>query len=365
MSLTVDIRSDFEAFHLAASFQSGGGVTAVFGRSGSGKTSIVNAIAGLAQPDHGRIQFGDTLLFDSAAGVNLPPHKRRIGYVFQDGRLFPHLSVAQNLRFGARFAANPLESGEENRILSMLGISHLLERRPGSLSGGEKSRVALGRALLCAPRLLLMDEPLAALDDPRKEEILPYLERLRDQGGPPILYVSHSVAEVARLADDIVVLQDGKVAASGPLSDILSDPEMVPLLGVREAGAVLNATVTGRDQDGLATLRLSGGELCLPGVDAPIGARVRIRVLAQDVILSDRRPEGLSAINVLQAKVRDIRLGDGPGAALSLQVGDDRLLARITARSVARLGLHQGGTCYAILKATAVPRGSIGRRGSS
>lgn len=363
MSLTVDIQHDMGPFQLQVAFRAGPGVTAVFGRSGSGKTSIVQAVAGLSRPEIGRITLGDTVLLDSKAGVWVPPHQRRIGYVFQDGRLFPHLSVAQNLRFGARFAADPPGATEEARIVDMLGIGHLLSRRPGALSGGEKSRVALGRALLSAPRLLLMDEPLAALDEPRKEEILPYLERLRDEGGPPILYVSHSVAEVARLADDLVLLQDGQVAAAGPLSDILSDPAAVPLLGVREAGAVLNATVTEVAEDGLSMLRISGGMLCLPGVAAPVGAKLRIRVLAQDVILSDRAPQGLSAINVLKTKVREIRLGDGPGAAISLQAGDDVLLARITARSVTRLGLREGGTCFAILKATAVPRGSIGLRG--
>lgn len=361
MTLTVDIARDMGTFQLKVAFNAGPGVTAVFGRSGSGKTSIVQALSGLARPDKGRIALGDQVLFDSTAGICVAPHRRRIGYVFQDGRLFPHLSVLQNLRFGARFAAHPADARSEARIIDMLGISHLLNRRPGGLSGGETSRVALGRALLSSPKLLLMDEPLAALDDPRKEEILPYLERLRDEGGPPILYVSHSVAEVARLADQLVLLRDGKLAASGALSDILSDPAAVPLLGVREAGAVLNATVTKRDEDGLATLQISGGNLCLPGVSAPIGSQVRIRILAQDVILSNRVPEGLSAINVLETVVHDIHIGDGPGAAISLQAGDDRILARITSRSVTRLGLHKGGTCYAILKATAVPRSSIGQ----
>ncbi len=359
MSLTLDITQSLGNFRLDVQFETKGGVTAVFGRSGSGKTSIVQAVAGLARPDRGRITLGERVLFDSDAGIWVPPHKRRIGYVFQDGRLFPHLSVAQNLAFGTRFASSNPEVKREAHIIDILGISHLLDRRPGGLSGGEKSRVALGRALLSSPELLLMDEPLAALDEPRKEEILPYLERLRDEGGAPVLYVSHSVAEVARLADDLVLLADGKVAASGPLADILSDPAAVPLLGVREAGSVLEATVAERSEDGLATLRISGGELCLPGVQAPVGARVRIRVLAQDIILSDRKPEGLSAINVLETTVQDIHLGDGPGAALSLLAGEDRLLARITARSVERLGLKRGGTCYAILKATAVPRGSI------
>ncbi|MFI2767975.1 molybdenum ABC transporter ATP-binding protein, partial [Sulfitobacter sp. M22386] len=235
-------------------------------------------------------------------------------------------------------------------------------RAPATLSGGEKQRVALGRALLCHPRMLLMDEPLASLDGPRKQEILPYLERLRDGGlDLPILYVSHAVDEIARLADRLVLLQNGRLKAQGALFDVMADPAAVPLLGVREAGAVLEADVIAHAEDGLSTLAVRAGQLELPGVQAPVGARVRLRVLAQDVILSRARPEGLSSVNILPVRVEAVHPGDGPGAAIALDAGGDRLLARVTARAVRDLDLRAGMGCYAILKATTVAPGSIGR----
>jgi len=246
--------------------------------------------------------------------------------------------------------------------VSLLGLEGLQTRAPATLSGGQKQRVALGRALLSHPRMLLMDEPLASLDGPRKQEILPFLERLRDGPlGLPILYVSHAVDEVARLADRLVLIQNGQVQAQGPLFDVMSNPAAVPLLGVREAGAVIEADVIAHGTDGISTLRISAGEIELPGVQAPIGARVRLRVLAQDVILSLTRPEGLSSVNVLPVRVEDIHPGDGPGAAIALRAGTDRLLARVTARAVSELGLSKGMQCFAILKATTVAPGSIGR----
>jgi len=210
--------------------------------------------------------------------------------------------------------------------------------------------------------MLLMDEPLASLDGPRKQEILPYLERLRDGPlGLPILYVSHAVDEVARLADTLVLIQDGQVRRQGPLFDVMADPAAVPLLGVREAGAVIGATVQSHGDDGISTLAISAGTLELPGVQAEVGARVRLRVMAQDVILSLDRPDGLSSRNVIPVVIQDIHSGDGPGAAIALKAGDDQLLARVTARAVTDLKLHKGMHCYAILKATSVAPGSIGR----
>jgi len=362
MSLSVNIGHNFGSFALDIEFKAGRGVTALFGRSGTGKTSIVNGISGLFAPDHGRVVLEGEVLFDAAKGINVAPHKRRIGYVFQDGRLFPHLDVAQNLAFGARFAKGKTDPDKQAHICKMLGLEPLLMRRPAALSGGEKQRVALGRALLSKPRLLLMDEPLAALDGPRKEEILPYFERLRDDDAAnvPIIYVSHAVDEIARLADNLVLIENGRVVRSGDAFEVFSDPAAVPLLGVREAGAVLRATVIDHAADGLACLRLSAGELIVPGVTAPIGQQVRIRVLAQDIILSLGVPKGLSTRNVLAVTIADIRMGDGPGAAVSLVSGDDRLLARVTARAVQELGLQTGQDIYALVKATAVPRGNIG-----
>ena len=218
--LTFDANKTFPEFAVAAKFDTGPGVTALFGPSGAGKTTIVNMIAGLLAPDRGRIELDGTVLFDSTLKLNVPPHQRRIGYVFQDGRLFPHLSVAQNLDYGRWMLGLPRDENMRARIVAMLGIDHLLKRRPGALSGGERQRIALGRALLTQPRLLLLDEPLASLDAARKAEILPYLERLRDEAGIPMIYVSHQAAEIRRLASHVVRIDGGKVTGIGGLEQI-------------------------------------------------------------------------------------------------------------------------------------------------
>jgi molybdate transport system ATP-binding protein len=362
MTLQVEIKHQLGGLSLKVGFEAAGGITAIFGRSGTGKTTVINAVAGLLRPDAGRVSLGGDVFVDTASGRFVPPAKRRLGYVFQDARLFPHLTVRDNLTFGPRYAPPGAQGAGLDDVVALLGLAPLMARRPGTLSGGEKQRVAIGRALLSRPRMLLMDEPLASLDAPRKQEILPYLERLRD--GPlnlPILYVSHAVDEVARLADRLVLLQDGEVQAQGPLYDVMADPAAVPLLGVREAGAVIEAEVIAHADDGLSALRISAGILELPGVQADVGARVRLRVLAQDVILSLSRPEGLSSVNVLPVRVETVHPGGGPGAAIGLRAGKDRVLARVTARAVAEMQLAPGLDCYAILKATTVAPGSIGR----
>ena len=361
MTLEVSLTHRFEAFSLQVEVTAAAGITAIFGRSGAGKTTLANAVAGLVSPLAGRISLAGVVLFDSRLGINVPPQERRIGYVFQDGRLFPHLSVLGNLKFGARFAGEPVTVAQEKRIIDMLGLGPLLSRRPATLSGGEQQRVAIGRALLSAPQLLIMDEPLAALDRPRKAEILPYLERLRDEAGLPMLYVSHAIDEIARLADTLVVLQDGLVMRAGPALELFCDPDAVPLIGVRDAGAVLVATIMAYDSDGLCALSVSGGTVHLPGVTGEIGRQLRLRVLAQDIILATERPQNISALNILPVVVTSLRYGDGPGVAVGLQLGDEKLLARITKRSATQLGLERGQSCFAILKATTVARGSIGQ----
>jgi molybdate transport system ATP-binding protein len=218
--LVFDAEKSFPAFTLAAKFDTSTGVTALFGPSGSGKTTIVNMIAGLVAPDRGRIEIDGTLLFDSMSKLSVPPHQRRIGYVFQDGRLFPHLSVAQNLDYGRWMRGLPRDDAAHERVVAMLGIGHLLKRRTGALSGGERQRIAMGRALLTQPRLLLLDEPLASLDAARKAEILPYLERLRDEAKIPMVYVSHQAPEIRRIARRVVRLEGGHVAGIGGLEQI-------------------------------------------------------------------------------------------------------------------------------------------------
>jgi molybdate transport system ATP-binding protein len=215
--LAIAVEKQLGALSLAAQFQISGGVTALFGPSGAGKTSVINMIAGLLKPDRGSIVLGDTILFDQAEAINVPPHRRQIGYVFQEGRLFPHLSVRQNLDYGRRMSGRPRDPTEFERIVALLGITHLLQRRPRMLSGGERQRVAIGRALLMQPRLLLLDEPLASLDAGHKGEILPYLLRLRDQAAIPMVYVSHIAAELRQIATTVVQLEEGHVRAVGGL----------------------------------------------------------------------------------------------------------------------------------------------------
>jgi molybdate transport system ATP-binding protein len=222
--LAVDVEKRLGGFVLRVSFEAARGATALFGPSGAGKTSVVNMIAGLLKPDRGRITLDDTVLFDTGASVNVPPHRRRIGYVFQEGRLFPHFSVRHNLDYGRRMCGHPHQPSEFERIVALLGIGHLLDRRPGALSGGERQRIAVGRALLMRPRFLLLDEPLASLDVGHKREILPYLVRLRDEVGVPIVYVSHTPAEVRRIATTVVRLESGRVVATGGL-ELLEEAE--------------------------------------------------------------------------------------------------------------------------------------------
>jgi molybdate transport system ATP-binding protein len=359
MTLQVDITHRFEGFTLNARFEAGAGTTVLFGRSGSGKSTILRAIAGLLMPQSGHITLAARHLFGAALPKPVPPHARRIGTVFQDARLFPHLSVQGNLDYGTRFAPNPLNPKARADLIDVLGIGHLLTRRIGALSGGEAQRVAFGRALMTAPDLLLLDEPLAALDASRKEEILPYLERLRVQGGPPMIYVTHDMSEIVRLADRLVVLRDGTCVAQGSAEDVLSDPANVPLIGATEAGALLTGTLVEQAQDGLSILRLSAADLVLPRIDAPLGSQVRLRLRAQDVILSLGPPTGLSTQNALPARITDLHRGDGPGVAVGLVSGTDRLLARITARAAAQLDLKTGQEVWAILKASSVPRAAI------
>ncbi|MEL6169794.1 MAG: molybdenum ABC transporter ATP-binding protein [Pseudomonadota bacterium] len=357
MKLSVSFRHRFGEADLDIAFEAGPGVTALFGRSGAGKTTSVNAVAGLFQPDEGRIALDKTTFLDTSKGIVLPAHRRRVGYVFQDARLFPHLSVRGNLGFGARFVPGPIDASMSGRVQDLLGLTPLLDRRPRDLSGGERQRVAIGRALLAQPRLLLLDEPLAALDAERKEQILPYLARLRKEMDFPILYVSHSVDEVARLAAHVVVIDAGRVARTGSPGAIFSDMSIAGTLGARTAGALITGKVLERHSDGLTSLTVSGGVLYLAGSDAVPGERVTVRIAAEDVLLSRLRPEGLSALNILPATILAVEDAGGPERLVQLQAGEDRLLARITARSAQVLELSPGTVCYAIVKSMALAMG--------
>ena len=291
------------AFRVAIELSAGQGVTALFGPSGSGKTSVINMVAGLARPDEGRIVVDGKVLFDAKAGIDLPPEARRLGYVFQEARLFPHLSVRANLTFGMNRLAVAERRVKFDDVVEVLGIGHLLDRRPAKLSGGEKQRVAIGRALLASPRILLMDEPLAALDTARKAEILPFIAGLSKRFAIPILYVSHSMDEVLRLADTLVLMDHGRAAAVGGVEELLARPDLRALTGRYEAGAVIRATVAGHDPSyGVTRLAFSGGTLLVATSDLPAGAEVRVRIHARDVAIAIEAPTRTSIRNMLPAR---------------------------------------------------------------
>jgi len=352
--IEVAIEHRLGGFRLAVEFHSTGGLTALFGRSGAGKTSVVNAIAGLIRPERGRIVIDGAVLTDTERRVFVPAHRRRVGYVFQEGRLFPHLTVWRNLLYGRRFALGPRSPAEVDQVVELLGIGDLLTRRPANLSGGEKQRVAIGRALLARPRLLVMDEPLASLDEGRKGEIMPYIERLRDETKIPIVYVSHSIPEVARLANTLVVLSEGTVAAIGAPAEIMGRLDLFPLTGRAEAGAILNTVVAGDDaRFGLTVLRAAAGELRVPRLDLSAGAALRVRIRARDVMIALAPPEGLSALNVLPGTVAEVGRADGPIVEIRLDCAGEPLIARLTRRSVETLGLAPGRRVYAVIKSIA------------
>lgn len=353
MSLSVSLTHRFDGFTLDARFEAPAGLTVLYGRSGSGKTTIINAVAGLFRPDTARIVIGDSVLDDTDQAVSVPTHARRIGYIFQDARLFPHLSVRQNLAYGGWVSRHKAPLAQTDHVVEMLGLGPLLDRRPHALSGGEKQRVAIGRALLSDPRVILADEPLASLDEARKAEILPYFERLRDEGSVPILYVSHAPAEVARLATTVIALEAGQVVRQGPALDVLADPMVTPA-GVGAAGAALEAVITAHHADGLTELSAGGVPLFLPRVAQEVGTLVRVRLPASDVLLSRERPDGLSALNIIPGTVSALHEGSNCAVVVSLDTPAGPLLSRITQRSARAMGLTIGAPCHAIVKTVAI-----------
>lgn len=337
------------------------GVGAVFGPSGSGKTTLLRTIAGLERSARGTVRLDAEAWQDDPAGIFLPPHRRSVGFVFQDTRLFPHLSVRSNLGYGLRRTPPRERRFSLEEVSHLLDLDALLERRPLALSGGERQRVAIGRAVLTSPRLLLMDEPLASLDAGRKEEILPFIERLAGGLGIPILYVSHAIDEVSRLASTLVLLWDGRILATGPIEDVTSRLDLRPYVGMLDAGAVLRAVVRGHDAAfGLTRLGFRGGELVIPHLDLPPGTPVNALVRSRDVALSLDPPGNTSILNVLEGRVLEISEEPGPQVHVLLDVGSP-LWARIMRKSIDDLGLVPGKTVYALLKAVAIDQRSLGR----
>ena len=344
-------------FLLDATFRSPGGCVALFGASGSGKTTVAKLIAGLERPDRGRISIGDRTLIDTAAGLDTPVHKRRVGLVFQDGQLLPHLSVRQNLAYGRYFA--PAGSEEDislDAVLDILGIGHLLAARPETLSGGERQRVAIGRALLAAPRVLVMDEPLASLDAERKLEILPFIERLRDQLSLPIVYVSHAIEEVARVATTVVRMSEGRVLAQGPPADVFAAVLPETEADRFEAVSFLSGTaVRELPEFAMTVIAHPAGEITLPGLFGSSNETVRIAVRATNVSLAVSKPEGVSVRTVLKGRVRSVAAGHGPSALAAIELaGGDVIAASVTRLAIADLGLAEGREVYALVKAVSI-----------
>lgn len=354
--ISVDVALKLDDFDLDAAFENEAGITCLFGRSGAGKSLTISLIAGLARPDRGRIVLDGRTLVDIEAGTFVPPHRRQMGLVFQDARLFPHLSIKQNLLYGRKFAGKVPEHVELDKVVETLGIGHLLRRRPASLSGGEKQRVSIGRALLASPALLLMDEPLASLDTERKLEILPLIESLRDTFGIPIVYVSHAVDEVARLASRVVVLDAGRVVAAGPVEETLGPALRGIGISPLARSSVVRGAVAAVDGDyGLTEIAHPAGKIWLVGNAGPKGREVRVAVKATDITLARDAGPNLSIRNVLAGTVEEVDTDGGAFAGVSIALdGHGHLFALATRKAVDELAIRAGGRIFALIKTVAL-----------
>jgi len=355
LMLAVAATKHRESFILNAGFESPTpGVVALFGRSGCGKTTLVNIIAGLLDPESGRVALDDVVLLDTEQGIDVPAERRRIGCVFQDARLFPHLRVAANLQYGKRRAGGvPYVSLDA--VTNLLDLASLMDRRTHQLSGGERQRVAIGRALLSQPRLLLLDEPLAALDSARREEVLPYLETLRDQLAIPMVYVTHNFNEILRLATHIVLMEAGRVVAQGGIGEMSLHPRLRAIIGPDEVGAIIDGVVLGSDPaTHLTRVRVGHGEIKVQAAGLAAGTALRVQLLARDIIVSTRIPQHLSVRNSLAGVVTNIQ-GDDPNADLiTLDIGAAHIMARITKAATRELALRPGIQAWALVKSVSL-----------
>jgi molybdate transport system ATP-binding protein len=354
--LDINIRRKQGCFQVNTIFQhESNGATALYGRSGAGKTSVINMVAGLSLPDQGHIIVNGQTLFDSNNSIDVPPEKRQIGYVFQDGRLFPHLTVQANLLYGTKKQRATSNKANVEQVVALLGVEHLLSRRPAKLSGGEKQRVAIGRALLTNPSLLLMDEPLASLDAERKAEVLPFIIRLSRELSVPILYVSHALDEILNLADTLVLMENGQAVAVGAIEDLMGRLDLRQILGhTEEYGAVLTTVVTKHDAaSSLTHLGFQGGELKVPFMDHPEGSRIRVRIPARRVAISKVPLSQTSIQNIFPGTITEIAETDGPFTDVAMNIGC-RLLARITRHAKTDLDLKPGQQVFALVKSVAV-----------
>ncbi len=332
-----------------------GELLALVGHSGSGKTTLLRTIAGLWRPEVARVSVDGVPWLDTAARVNLPPHRRRVGYVFQNYALFPHMTALQNVM--AAMAAR--DTAEATRILDLVNLQGLSGRRPSQLSGGQQQRVALARALARRPQALLLDEPFSAVDRATRDRLYAEIIALRAHLRMPVVLVTHDVNEAQLLADRMVVIDKGRVLRAGTTAEVMADPRALGAMGIRELAAMLPATIAAHLPDGLSQLEAPTGPLFLPRVEGPPGTRLRVRIMAHDVILSRSRPEGLSAQNILAGHVARVVSGAGPGAIVHVDVGGHEILARITRRAVEQLDLQPGQEVHAILKSLSVARDHV------
>jgi molybdate transport system ATP-binding protein len=330
------------------------GVAALFGPSGCGKSVTVNIIAGLGSADRGRVALDDEVLLDTERHIDVAAERRRIGYVFQDSRLFPHLSVIGNLKYGQRRAAGRTRVSFD-AVVHLLDLESLLQRRTQRLSGGERQRVAIGRALLAQPRLLLLDEPLAALDAARREEVLPYLETLRDRLAIPMVYVSHQFDEVLRLATHIVLMQSGTVVAQGGIGEMSLDRHLRVLIGPDAVGAILDGVVLGPDaKSGMTRVGVGRGELMLQCPATIPGTIVRVQLLARDIIVSTQMPRHLSVRNQLEGVITEVAEDDANSDLISIDIGGERIMARVTRAATRELALAPGMSAWALVKSVSL-----------
>jgi molybdate transport system ATP-binding protein len=353
--LSVAVKKRRGSFSLDACFElPTPGVVALFGRSGCGKSTLVNAIAGLLDADSGRVALDDTVLLDTQQRLYVPPERRRIGYVFQEARLFPHLNVAANLKYGER-RAPAHRFVTLDTVAGLLDLGALMDRRTHQLSGGERQRVAIGRALLSQPRLLLLDEPLAALDAARRDEVLPYLETLRDQLAIPMVYVSHNFDEVLRLATYVVLMESGRTIAQGEVGDMSLNGDLRSIIGADAVGAIVDGTVLGMDAgSGLMRVKLGHGELKVEGVNGAVGAKLRVQLLARDLIVATQEPRHLSVRNILTGVITTVTSDDADSDLVAIDIGGTLIMARVTKAATRELGLAPGLPAWALVKAVSL-----------
>jgi molybdate transport system ATP-binding protein len=358
--LNVAVKKRRGSFSLDAQFElPTPGVVALFGRSGCGKSTLVNVIAGLLDADAGRVALDDIVLLDTERRLCVPPEHRRIGYVFQDARLFPHLSVAANLKYGERRAPRH-HFVSLDTVAGLLDLGSLMDRRTHQLSGGERQRVAIGRALLSQPNMLLLDEPLASLDAARRDEVLPYLETLRDQLAIPMVYVSHNFDEVLRLATYVVLMESGKTVAQGAVSEMSLDKGLRSIIGADALGATVDGTVLGIDpSSGLTRVKVGHGELKVRAANVPVGAKLRVQLLARDLIVATQAPQHLSVRNILTGVVTTVTSDDADSDLVAIDIGGTLIMARVTKAATRELVLRAGLPVWALVKAVSLRSHSI------